>query len=350
MSEPTCIVSTACRCAVGLVPETAAAAVRAGIVRVAEHPYMVDQVGEPVRGAVEPTLPEDAHGTARLVELTTKALAQLLERTPVLAHAQGPVPVLLAVPEHRPGFGPTDEARVLAAARAVRPGLDVRVPARGHAGALHAVLLGQQLLERRYAQLVLVGGVESYFHGDTLDWLIEHRQLQAGDTRSGFFPGEAAGFLVLMGESLRRACRLPALAVLRGGHSEQETALIKSDAVNRAQALTTAIRGAASYLRPGELCDRILCDINGERYRTDEWSTTLLRIPGLLRHGKGSPADYESPARSCGDVGAASGILLCVLAIAAWQRGYAPGERALLFAGSEQGLRTALVLQAPGER
>lgn len=224
MSEPNCIVSTACRCAVGLVPETAAAAVHAGIVRIGDHPYMVDHTGEPVRGAVEPTVPEDAHGTARLVALVTKTLTHLFERTPVLAQAQGPVLVLLAVPEHRPGFGPPDEAQVLAAARAVRPGLDVRVAARGHAGALHAILVGQQVLERRHAQLVVVGGVESYFHGDTVDWIIEHRQLQAGDTRSGFFPGEAAGFLVLMGESLRRACRLPALAVLRGGHSEQETA------------------------------------------------------------------------------------------------------------------------------
>jgi 3-oxoacyl-[acyl-carrier-protein] synthase I len=350
MSEPISIVSDACRCAVGLLPETAAAAVRAGIIRIADHPYMVDQAGAPVRVAIEPTVPEDAYGTARLVALTTKALAQLVERTPVLAQAQGPVLVLLAVPEHRPGFGPADEAQVLAAARAVRPGLDVRIAARGHAGGLHALLVGQQLLERRQAQLVIVGGVESYLHGDTLDWLAQHRQLQADDTRAGFFPGEAAGFVVLMGESLRRACRLPARAVLRGGHSEQETALIKTDAVNLAKALTAAIRGAAAHLRPGELCDEILCDINGERYRTDEWSTTLLRIPGLLRHGSGRPADYESPSRSWGDVGAASGILLCVLAIAAWRRGYAQGERTLLFAGSEQGLRTAVVLQAPGER
>ena len=179
---------------------------------------------------------------------------------------------------------------------------------------------------------------------------MEHRQLQAGGTRSGFFPGEAAGFAVLMGESVRRACRLPALAVLRGVHSEHETALIKTDAVNQAKALTAAIRGAAAHLRAGELCDRILCDLNGERYRTDEWSTTLLRIPGLLRHGAGRPADYEAPSRSWGDVGAASGILLCVLAIAAWQRGYAPGDRALLFAGSEQGLRAVVILQAPSER
>lgn len=350
MSEAISIVSTACRCAVGLLPETAAAAVRAGIVRIGDHPYMVDQAGEPLRAAVEPTLAEDAHGTARLVELARRTLPQLLARTPVLASAQGPVTVLLAVPEPRPGFGPADEAQLLAAIKAVRPGLDVQTAARGHAGALHALLVGQLLLERKHAQLVIVGGVESYFHGDTVDWLVEHRQLQAGDTRSGFFPGEAAGFAVLMGESLRRACRMPALAVLRGGHSEHETALIKTDAVNQAKALTAAIRGATGQLRAGELCDRILCDINGERYRTDEWSTTLLRIPGLLRHGAGRPADYESPSRSWGDVGAASGILLGVLAIAAWQRGHAAGERALLFAGSEQGLRSAVVLQAPGER
>lgn len=349
MTGTIAIVDMTCRSAVGLEPGPTAAAVRAGIMRVQDHPFMVDPVGEPVRGAFEPTLPSDAHGTERLVMLTRLALRPLVERASAWHRSTAPLPVLLGLPERRPGFSESDEAAVLAAASAAAPGFAVRTAAYGHAAVLHAFVLASELLADRTVPFVIIGGVDSYFHGATVDWLIGHRQLQAGDTRSGFFPGEAASFLALMSADTRRDLGLPALASLRGSHSAWEEARIKTDAVNRARALTAAVRGAAANLGPDERCDRILCDINGERYRTDEWSTTLLRIPGLLHHEGDRPADYEAPSRSWGDVGAASGALFCALVIADRRRLHPSGGRTLLFAGSEHGLRAAVILQSTSE-
>ena len=92
---------------------------------------------------------------------------------------------------------------------------------------------------------------------------------------------------------------------------------------------------------PAALIDAVYCDINGERHRVDEWAFTALRVGTVLRDASA----YESPAGSCGDVGAASAVLASVLAVQAWQRGYAAGPRALVWTSSWRGLRGAMVLE-----
>ncbi len=54
----------------------------------------------------------------------------------------------------------------------------------------------------------LVGGVDSYFHPDTMEWLDANRQLAGAVSRSGFVPGEGAGFCLLMTERARAATGL----------------------------------------------------------------------------------------------------------------------------------------------
>jgi hypothetical protein len=50
------------------------------------------------------------------------------------------------------------------------------------------------------------------------------------------------------------------------------------------------------------------------------------------------------PADCLGDVGAATGGVLMAVLGRSFQRGYAPADRALLWAGNDEGQRTALVL------
>ena len=75
MTQGAHIVATAVRCAVGLTAESAAAAIRAGISRVAEHPFMVDAAGEKLLCA------RDAGFAAGLLEALTQCA---VEGTPVL--------------------------------------------------------------------------------------------------------------------------------------------------------------------------------------------------------------------------------------------------------------------------
>jgi 3-oxoacyl-[acyl-carrier-protein] synthase-1 len=354
MSFGVAIVAGAARTPLGLALAGSAAAVRARISRIAEHPFMVDAQGEPVRGAIDALLPPQLQGGERLLALAAAALDDLLQGLPQELTGRSALPVLLAVPQHRPGFSADDEARLLAqlaqryASGAARP-LALRVPERGHAGALYGIGLACEWISAGKMDLCLVGGVDSYFQADTIDWLIEEDQLAMANRRTGFHPGEGAGFVLLAGERwLQSQPALRAAALVRGHQSALETALIKTDAVNQAKAMTQAIQGAARGLRDGEAVDQTWCDLNGERYRTDEWSYVLLRSPQVFRQRHGQPTRYTTTADLWGDAGAASGALMAGLALRSWARGYAEGPFSLAFGGSEGGLRSAVVLERPG--
>ena len=86
--------------------------------------------------------------------------------------------------------------------------------------------------------------------------------------------------------------------------------------------------------------DTLYCDINGERYRSEEWGFVAMNTASLWKS-----LDYEAPSACWGDVGAAFGTLAGVLALQSYARGYARGPRALVMAGSESGLRGAMLLQ-----
>jgi 3-oxoacyl-[acyl-carrier-protein] synthase-1 len=136
------------------------------------------------------------------------------------------------------------------------------------------------------------------------------------------------------------ALALRALAHLRGVHSARESAVIAGEDEVLGHGLADAIRGAAASLQlPAEAIDDVYCDINGERYRTDEWGFAVLRLDALRS------TQYQMPASCWGDVGAASGALGCVLAARAWSRGYANGPRALVWGRYDGGLRSAAVLE-----
>jgi 3-oxoacyl-[acyl-carrier-protein] synthase-1 len=92
---------------------------------------------------------------------------------------------------------------------------------------------------------------------------------------------------------------------------------------------------------PGELFHDVYCDVNGERVRTDDWGFALLRTNALFRDG----TDYTMSVSECGDIGAATAGLSCILAAQAWQRGYAHGPLALVSGASWGGLRGAAVLE-----
>jgi 3-oxoacyl-[acyl-carrier-protein] synthase-1 len=341
------VVAVGARTPVGLTAEATAAAVRAGISRQAAHPFMIDQKGDNVRSAIDGRLEPTVIGWERLVALARSALDEVIAKLTTGMAWRAPLPVLLALPEPRPGFTARDAERVLAELRATpaRGGVPLKIEGvgRGHAGGLQALYLGAQRVARGEQDFCIAGGVESYFEADTIDWLQEHLQLAGEDIRAGFTPGEGAGFLAIASAGARKQYRFRSLGVVRGCGVAAETKLIKTDAVNTGEGLAQAVRAAAETLRlPVEAVDTSYCDINGERYRSEEWGFMLMRVPEAFR-GIG----YVAPADCWGDVGAASGPLFCNLAVQAWARRYAEGPRALVSAGSEAGLRGAAILEAP---
>jgi 3-oxoacyl-[acyl-carrier-protein] synthase I len=343
------IVALGARTPLGLTAESSAAAVRAAISRVREHPFIIDMNGDPRVLAFDSLLDMTLFGWKRMVALAASALSEVLGKigshAGALSAGRG-VPVLLALPESRPGFGEADERQTAEALRSAKGDrsvdLELEICGRGHAGVLHGIEVARARLQTGRSEICIVGGVDSYLESDTLDWLESARRIRVQGVRSGFPPGEAAAFVALATAGGARSLSLPVLARFRGACTSAERCLIDSDEEVLGHGLTDAIKRAAASLGvPGEAIDMIYCDINGERYRNDEWAFTALRTHQFIRDSA-----YVAPADCWGDVGAASGALGCVLAVRAWARGYAQGPRALIWAGSDHGLRGAAVLEA----
>lgn len=337
------IVGLGARTAVGLRPETAAAAVRAGVCRVREHPRLVDVRGEPLRTAHDPGLEDGVPCVERMVAMAEYCIASLVAT--VAFPPSVTLPLLLSLPEPRPGFSAADQQHVERRLVEGRAGLgfhSVRTVGRGHAGGLEALHVAAQLVSSTTQQACVVGGVESWLEPRTIAWLSGNRRLAGAGSRSGLFPGEGACFALVVSHATRRSLGLPSLAAIRSSGVATERCSLTSGLDNLGVGLTAAIRDASAGLAGGGLVDQVYCDLNGESYRAQEWGLTIMRTHQWMR----DPAGHITAADSWGDLGAATGGALAMLPVFAWQRGYARGPLALLFAGSDSGRRAAVVLES----
>lgn len=111
--------------------------------------------------------------------------------------------------------------------------------------------------------------------------------------------------------------------------------------------MTECVREITKSLQlPEQAIDGIICDINGERYRAEEWGFVTLRCAEAFV----DPTAYEQPAACWGDVGAASGPLFIALAVTAGKRGWAKGNRYMIWNSSEGGERAVVLLELNGKR
>jgi 3-oxoacyl-[acyl-carrier-protein] synthase I len=310
---------------------------------------MIDGDGEPLRSGYVSTIEPELLGAARMVELARRAvrdIAGALANAGPLARA---LPLWLAVPEARPGFDAAEAARLVqavAAEEAFEHGLLVQAQGRGHAGAL----LGLQQAAREIAggreDFCLVGGVDSYFDAETLDWLDADRRVSRASRRGGFPPGEAAAMLALASGAFQLRAGLPSLARVRAVACTHEARDETAPEGLLGEALTAAYLEVGGALRrPQERFDDLYCDINDERARTTDLGFALLRAGHLFRDGTA----YITPVTCTGDVGAATAALNCALAARSFARGHAAGDNVLISAASWSGLRGAALLARGGD-
>jgi 3-oxoacyl-[acyl-carrier-protein] synthase-1 len=340
MTKAVHIVGVAARTPVGLSALGTAAALRAGVSRLGSHPFIIDPSGNPLRCGFDRELPKKLIGPARIEALAAAALEELFERL----ETRDPVPVLLALPEPRPGFSHADAGGVVRAlnARSYAAQVSVRATHTGHAGALRALGEAVAAIRSGARALCAVGGAESYLDADAVEWLDGQLMLAHEQVRGGFPPGESAAFVLLASDAARRDLRLPSLAVIAGVDHVDEPRKRDADEGFLGEALGLAIeRATASLKLPEEQITDVYCDINGERLRTDDWGFALLRAQNVFREA----GAYNSSIAEIGDIGAAWGALNAVLAVEAFRGGYAEGSRALLWGSSWSGARVACVLE-----
>jgi 3-oxoacyl-[acyl-carrier-protein] synthase-1 len=148
---------------------------------------------------------------------------------------------------------------------------------------------------------------------------------------------------VLATPRLRARLRAPRLAAVGGAATAEEKQLRGSEAGSSGAALAQAVRGAmAGVALPAQAADAVYIDINGERYRSEEWGFVALKAPEAFKS-----LQYRAPSDCWGDVGAAFGALGAILAVRSYARAYARGPRTLILAGSDGGLRGAMLLLDP---
>lgn len=285
--SPVHVIGLAARSPVGVTMEASAAAVRGRIGRVRRHPFLVDLRGEPVRIALDAELPSDLFGRERMLRLATSTLEETVQK--VAPSSGTEILVFLGLPELRPGWSESDAnwlAGELGKSRACKEAsLRISPVVGGHAAALQGLHEVVTRIAKADRGLAIVGGVDSYLHPDTLSELDGREQLDADDVWTGFAPGEAAGFMVVCGAQSIPPGQTP-LATIRGTGIATDQKLDGADEVNLGEGLAEAIRRASSVLRPGERIDEVYYDLNGERFRTEEWGLPYL---GCRRSSKIRP-------------------------------------------------------------
>lgn len=338
-AERLSVVATGARTTIGLRSPTAAAALHAGISRLGEHPTWIDRLGNPMVGSLDALISPESEHIDRMLAMALSALKEVYEKSPELLKRYS-TPIYLGLPESRPGFTESDAEHICVALKNSKElpfkAREVNKYLAGHAAGAIALAAAAQAIQRGNHQLCIVGGVDSYFHPNTMKWLDSHRQLAGEDGRSSFVPGEGAGFVLLCSSVLLERLGVGWRPEIVSISLARETALIKTEDLCVGTALTEAVQTACQNLPHGDLIEHTICDINGERYRAEEWGFVCLRLAARFR----DPTNYLAPATLWGDTGAASIPLFAMLACE--NKNYA--GHSLLWGSSEQGQRGAVLL------
>jgi 3-oxoacyl-[acyl-carrier-protein] synthase-1 len=333
--------------AVGLTAPQTAAAIRANVARFGELEEVFDDDGEPVVAATVPLKhPRKVH---RIAWLWWRAALEALHRAGLLdRHDKPAIGVLIAAPEAaRPDSQAGKRAlqwEVLQATLGQR--VEVKhqeTIAAGHAAVFLALARAIELLDGGVCDKVLIGAADSLVDTPALEWLDSRLRLKTAYAPKGFVPGEAAAALVVEKKPSARQTGTRVWAHCHEVSKAMEPVGMNAEGPAVAAGLTEALQGALdkTQLEPRDV-EVVLCDLNGEPYRSNDWCMARNRVLG-----RAGDLSVWHPADCLGDVGSASGAVLIALAGVGLVRGYWRCPRLLLWAASDTGERAALFLAKP---
>jgi 3-oxoacyl-[acyl-carrier-protein] synthase-1 len=325
-----------------------AAAARAGICGFSEHPFMIDTAGEPMRVARCPWLGTEVVGVERLYRLLFPAIDEALAFARRQLHRHpARLGLALALPPPRPGQPPDLGEQILQAIAHKHSDNFVHTTRFeiGHAAGLVALDATMEAFSWQSIDACVVAGVDSYLAPETLEWIEECDQLHgAGPLNNawGFIPGEAAGAVLLATSVFAHQISAEILGEVVGIGVSRESNLIKTDDVCIGKGLTHAFRQALLTLAQHEQIHNVFCDLNGEKYRADEYGFSSLRMKDRFC----SASDFVAPADCWGDVGAAGSLLHVAMAVVCQLKRYGKGPLSMVWGSSESGERGAAVIRS----
>lgn len=346
------IVGLGLRTPIGLDTRMNAGAQAAGLKRFREVATMRDcHYGDAVVMSLFDALPNRDFADARMRALALAAGTEALQLDDKgntwLAKAR--VPVCLALPRPRPGFSEQNARRLI---DDIITHLPVTVDAdrclalmTGAEGVPALLSYAADYLLQEGVPAVLVGGVESYKNIDTIQWLDMTERLKRKGRPYGLIPGEGAGFLLLCRATTAARLALSPFAQLDGTGRAGEPHPWYSGEASRGQGLTEAFHQAFADRDPQlAAIHTVWSDLNGESWRAEEWSLAYLRSTPY----QPEPLNHIHPADCWGDLGAASGAALAVLAAYHLPRETNPRAGALVWTASgELPNRATCILRRP---
>ena len=196
------------------------------------------------------------------------------------------------------------------------------------------------------AELVWVGGVDSYVDLFRLSILQSEGRLARPDVFDGFTPGEGAAFFLL---STREACErrgVKPLAYVSGVGVGKEEGHRYSEEPYRGDGLAAAVADlAAQRAQSGstERAQMVMAGLNGESFNAKEWGVAHLRNRELFAE----QLQVEHPAEYTGDMGAALAPIMMGVA-AKWINATHAAGPALVWASSDQAERGAAFVTTAG--
>jgi 3-oxoacyl-[acyl-carrier-protein] synthase-1 len=323
---------------VGLTAAATCAAVRCKINHFVETRFMA-QGGGWLIGCSVP-LDSPVRGRSKLIFMVASAIRECLELIQGVRPKEIPLLLCVAEPE-RPGrFEGLDERllREVQAELAVAFHPQSAVIARGRVGGAVALDLARALIRENGIPFCLVAGVDSLLVAATLNTYQDADRLLTSSNSNGFIPGEAAGAMLVGTPVPWHGTMLICQAI---GFA-REGATIDSDVPLRAEGTVSAIRGLhADGGVTIDDADYRITDCNGEQYGFKNDRLAYARTGRQLK----ARFDHHTPAECFGEVGAAIGPCILGLALAAAQKGYAPGRRVLCHFHNDDGDRATIFLQ-----
>jgi len=334
---------------VGLNVKQTCASIRAGISRTQAHPYFFLQLPEPPLSEPElaiaafvPSVDPDLALPDRLLKLALAPMVDLVESAQLRRNDFLSTGIFVCLPDgdrskQYAGYGEAFGGEYLRRL-GIKPGPLLKVYQEGHGATLCGLKDASEALISGSCQFAIVVSADSYVDYESLKWLDESYRLKSARNVDGFIPGESA--VVLLFETLphARARDASILAQIEGLGTGLEPDNIWSD---------KASSGIGHSIALGQLFNNdemqiawLICDLNGESYRSREWGIMLCRSRNRF---EGLKAVWH-PADVIGDVGAASGGIHIAMVCKAFERDYAPSDKALILCSSDNGKRSACLV------
>lgn len=338
--KPIAILASGMVTCVGFDAANSCAAIQCAMDNFQETRFM-DQGGEWIVGAEVP-LENNVRGRDKLLAMAEMSLRECIGAAPP-SYTPGETALLVCLAEDdRPGRlkgldkSFLDDLQSCIGTSFHRSSAFI---SQGRVGGMQALCQARELLGAMVVQHVLVVGVDSYLESKTLKAFENQFRLKTSECSDGFIPGEGAAALLLNMPSQNQ--NADGFLFMGVGFGLEQSHILSEQSL-RADGMSKAVQGALAEagFSLGHV-DFRLTDLSGESYGFKEASLTISRN---LKEVK-PEFPIWTPADCMGETGAAVVPCLICIAMAAFQKDYAPGPRLICHVSNNGPERASAIFQ-----